>query len=269
MGWSTWYRGDAYGVPVKTIIFAGNYERITENGVTKEMYYIGDAIYVKQAWQSGMTLYTHKDHLGSIISITDSLGAPVFRATYDPWGKQTLNPSNTFSFHRGYTGHEHLTEFDLINMNARLYDPELGRMLQPDMYVANPFHTQDYNRYSYVLNNPLIFTDPSGNSIKQYLMDLYSYEGGGFWYRGEYLYYSSDVGSGGGFLSSGSGGGGGAVCGNRHTIRVCFSPFIQGLPLCCPTLICQYRTKQHIRFYSWLIFSQRHPCPWTVKQQSL
>ena len=45
------------GTPVKTIIFAGNYEKITENGVTKEMYYIGDAIYVKQAGQSGKTLY--------------------------------------------------------------------------------------------------------------------------------------------------------------------------------------------------------------------
>ena len=200
------------GCGFKHFVFAGNYEKITENGVTKEMYYIGDAIYVKQAGQAGKTLYTHKDHLGSIISITDSVGNPVFRATYDPWGKQTLNPANTFSFHRGYTGHEHLPEFELINMNARLYDPALGRMLQPDMYVANPFHTQDYNRYSYVLNNPLIFTDPSGNSIKQYLMDLYSYEGGGFWYRGDYYRYSSDVGyGGGGFISSGPGGGGGAV----------------------------------------------------------
>jgi len=149
-------------VPVKTIIFAGNYERITENGVTKEMYYIGDAIFVKQAGQSGKTLYTHKDHLGSIISITDSVGTPVFRATYDPWGKQTLNPANTFSFHRGYTGHEHLPEFELINMNARLYDPLIGRFLSPDPYVQAPTFSQSYNRYAYCLNNPLIYTDPTG-----------------------------------------------------------------------------------------------------------
>ena len=199
---------------------AGNYERITENGVTKEMYYIGDAIFVKQAGQAGKMLYTHKDHLGSIISITDSLGIPVFRATYDPWGKQTLNPANTFSFHRGYTGHEHLPEFELINMNARLYDPALGRMLQPDIYVQNPFHTQDYNRYSYALNNPFIYVDPTGmlrdKEEEEYIWELDMPEvvitgkkggGGGFyiiyititsWGGGDDFNFPSDGGSGSG-----------------------------------------------------------------------
>jgi RHS repeat-associated protein len=64
---------------------------------------------------------------------------------------------------RGYTGHEHLEEFGLINMNARLYDPILGRMLSPDNYVHGATQTQGYNRYSYVLNNPLKYTDPDGN----------------------------------------------------------------------------------------------------------
>jgi RHS repeat-associated protein len=50
----------------------------------------------------------------------------------------------------------------LINMNGRLYDPQLGRMLSPDPYVVDPTSTQDYNRYSYVLNNPLRYTDPTG-----------------------------------------------------------------------------------------------------------
>lgn len=63
-----------------------------------------------------------------------------------------------------YYIHEHLPEFGLINMNGRMYDPALGRMLSPDNYVQSPGNAQNYNRYSYCLNNPLKYTDPSGNS---------------------------------------------------------------------------------------------------------
>ena len=63
---------------------------------------------------------------------------------------------------RGYTGHEMLPEFGIINMKGRLYDPLLGRFFSPDNYVQLPDFTQSYNRYSYCLNNPLKYTDPSG-----------------------------------------------------------------------------------------------------------
>jgi len=65
-------------------------------------------------------------------------------------------------FTRSYTGHEHLREFDLINMNGRLYDPIPGRMLSADNFVQAPGSSQSYNRYSYAFNNPLKYTDPSG-----------------------------------------------------------------------------------------------------------
>jgi RHS repeat-associated protein len=70
---------------------------------------------------------------------------------------------NTIGLHRGYTGHEMLGEFDIINMNGRLYDPVLGRFFSPDNYVQMPDNSQNFNRYSYCLNNPLKYTDPSGN----------------------------------------------------------------------------------------------------------
>ncbi|MDR2473507.1 MAG: RHS repeat-associated core domain-containing protein, partial [Tannerella sp.] len=76
---------------------------------------------------------------------------------------------------RGYTGHEHLTQFGLINMNARLYDPALGRFLSPDPYVQNPFDGQSYNRYAYALNNPLIYTDPSGEKWWHWVVGSNSY----------------------------------------------------------------------------------------------
>ena len=94
----------------------------------------------------------------------DENGAKVFDASYDAWGKQTVT-LNTIGLHRGYTGHEMLNEFDIINMNGRLYDPVLGRFFSPDNYVQMPDNSQNFNRYSYCLNNPLKYTDPSGGCI--------------------------------------------------------------------------------------------------------
>ena len=74
---------------------------------------------------------------------------------------------------RGFTGHEHLDMFGLINMNARLYDPLLGRFLAPDPYVQLPEYTQSYNRYSYCLNNPLCYVDENGELIFSFIT--------GFW----------------------------------------------------------------------------------------
>jgi RHS repeat-associated protein len=60
---------------------------------------------------------------------------------------------------------EHWDDFTLINMNGRMYDPMIGRFLSPDPYVQSPDYSQNFNRYSYALNNPLKFTDPSGEWI--------------------------------------------------------------------------------------------------------
>ena len=67
-----------------------------------------------------------------------------------------------FAFRRGFTGHEHYDRFGIINMNARLYDPVLGRFFSPDPQVQNPFSTQGFNRYSYCGNNPVMYLDEDG-----------------------------------------------------------------------------------------------------------
>lgn len=97
----------------------------------------------------------------------------VEKMSFDPFGKRRNsndwtynNVPLTFKFDRGYTGHEHLDEFDLINMNGRCYDPSLARFISPDPFVQDFSSTQNLNRYSYALNNPLIFTDPSGYNYK-------------------------------------------------------------------------------------------------------
>jgi RHS repeat-associated protein len=86
------------------------------------------------------------------------------RRDKDDWS-YTLTNEPAFFADRGFTGHEHLDQFGLINMNGRLYDPQVGRFLSPDNYVQAPGSTQGFNRYSYCLNNPLRYTDQSGEVL--------------------------------------------------------------------------------------------------------
>jgi RHS repeat-associated protein len=116
-----------------------------------------------------------------------------------------------YKFDRGFTGHEHLDDFGLINMNGRMYDPVLAMFLSPDPFIQSPETAQNFNRYAHVMNNPLKYTDPTGFRKSTYLetlMDMYNYEGGGFWYRGDYYSYYDGCGfvnSSGTALSSGNG----------------------------------------------------------------
>ena len=102
------------------------------------------------------------DHLGSYTLVTDAQGDVKQRAEYDPWGLRKIT-EGSLVFSRGFTGHEHLDAFGLINMNGRCYDPVLGRFLSPDPYIQAPDFSQSFNRYSYCVNNPLKYSDPSGN----------------------------------------------------------------------------------------------------------
>lgn len=118
--------------------------------------------------------YWHKDHLGSLVAVSNASGAVLERMAYDAWGKRlfpngTTDPNgqiNPASTDRGYTGHEHLDELGFVHMNGRIYDPLLGRFLSPDPHIQDEALLQNYNRYSYVLNNPLRYTDPTGEWIQ-------------------------------------------------------------------------------------------------------
>ena len=150
------------GKDVRSTIYAGPYEKVSENGETREFFYLdGNTIAIRE---NGTVKEYHAftDNLDSILSVVDENGTKVFDASYDAWGKQTVT-LNTIGLHRGYTGHEMLGEFDIINMNGRLYDPVLGRFFSPDNYVQMPDNSQNFNRYSYCLNNPLKYTDSSGD----------------------------------------------------------------------------------------------------------
>jgi len=165
--------------PYTRIYLGGNYEREVSGNTTTERLYLGGTPYTAPAvairtgngaWQLH---YIHRDYLGSIVAITNSstTTTPVETSSYDAWGRLRIpstlqsfayNAQPTLLLRRGYTGHEHLPEFGLINMNARLYDPVVGRFMSPDPYVQTPDFSQSFNRYIYCLNNPLIYTDPDG-----------------------------------------------------------------------------------------------------------
>ncbi len=134
--------------------------------------------------------YINKDHLGSFDVITNPDGSVREMYNYDPWGRRR-NPADwsynnvpeEFFLDRGFTGHEHLDKLGLINMNGRVYDPVMALFLSPDNFVQSPDLTQNFNRYTYCLNNPLKYSDPSGYSYKAYMDDRY--DEGNYWYRGQ------------------------------------------------------------------------------------
>ena len=180
------------GSTILTRWYAGSdYMKETAGGVTKEYTYLGGNAYsapVVAVTQGGATSYFYllRDHLGSVTHVVRSDNTLEAEYSYDAWGRRrsandwsyTLDAMDRTLFDgRGFTGHEHLMWFDLINMNGRLYDPLIARFLSPDNFVQAPDLSQAFNRYSYCLNNPLICTDPDGEfflgTILTFLVDLF------------------------------------------------------------------------------------------------
>jgi len=162
--------------PTSTTAYIGKiYEQSTINGITKDVshIYAGSKLVESIEQVAGLQptiKYMHGDHLGSISVITDAGGAVIERLRFDVFGAP-VNPTTgaatgfaTSNTTRGYTGHEMDASTGLINMNARLYDPVLGRFISADTVIPEPGNMQSFNRYSYVLNNPLLYIDPTGHS---------------------------------------------------------------------------------------------------------
>ncbi len=158
-----YYMGGCYELEATP---TGNKERLYLGGD----YYSALAVLVKE---NGVEKVYNilRDNLGSVTHIIAPDGSLVQELSYDAWGRlrdpatqQVFEPGNEpeLFLGRGYTGHEHLPQFGLINMNARLYDAALGRFLSPDQYVQMPDFSQNFNRYSYCMNNPLKYVDKDG-----------------------------------------------------------------------------------------------------------
>ena len=121
---------------------------------------------------NGSLYYVLTDHLGSWEKVLDEDKTVVQQTHFDPWGNRmsytawnTPQTQTSFTFDRGFTGHEHYDQLHIINANARLYDPTIGRFFSPDPFVQTPDFTQSFNRYSYCMNNPVMYSDPDGKFL--------------------------------------------------------------------------------------------------------
>jgi RHS repeat-associated protein len=157
--------------------YFSDYEKDITGSSVKHLHYIdaGNGVIAIVVRETGTDTYnyTYIDHIGSILTVTNNIGTVTAEQNFDAWGRKRNTTTWTYTgvqtvpawLYRGFTGHEHLSPFNLINMNGRLYDPLVGRMLSTDSKIQAPDFTQNYNRYSYALNNPLRFTDPDGEEI--------------------------------------------------------------------------------------------------------
>jgi len=162
------------------------YEQITTGTTIQHVNYIyaggvhgGNAFTLRVLADDGSvtaTKYSSFDHLGSVTAMSDeegrvsNSGPDATLLAYDAWGARR-NPDETAAMSasfdlpiggREFTGQEQIPDVGLVNMNGRVYDPALGRFLSPDPNVQDVSDLQSYNRYSYTLNNPLRYTDPTG-----------------------------------------------------------------------------------------------------------
>ena len=170
------------------------YKQVYDNGTESETtWYVADLYEKKVDDTTGDTIYRHtihargeavalhvrpdggsaydrfllRDHLGSVYAIVNQSGAAMVYESFGAFGEHrdaadwTGPPSaaakavHHLYTDRGFTDHDHLEDSTLIHMKGRVYDANIGRFLSPDPYITEPGNTQNYNRYSYVYNNPL------------------------------------------------------------------------------------------------------------------
>jgi RHS repeat-associated protein len=154
------------------------FEKVVGPTTTDFKHYVqlnGQAIgvYIRRANGAKSSHYFVKDHIGSIAAVSISNGSWTLKESFDAFGARrgpawTGSPTASDlakmndTTRRGFTFHEHMDSTGLINMNGRVYDPQIGRFVSADPIVQAPYYSQSLNRYSYLFNNPLSGSDPSG-----------------------------------------------------------------------------------------------------------
>ncbi len=126
-------------------------------------YYYAGPIRVAMKDTTGARTWYHHDHLGSVRLRTDEEGLEVESADYKPFGELWSASGEAGESPWDFAGHRTDADSGLVYMNARYYDPEIGRFLTADPVVADPKDPQSLNRYAYANNNPISNVDPTGH----------------------------------------------------------------------------------------------------------
>ncbi len=173
-----WRQVARQGGATETTAYAGGlFEKVTAGGATTWRHYVpapgGTIVVLRSGGGALQTRLLTLDHLGSTDKVLDAAGNEIVAASFAAFGGRrgaawsgvptAADLAKLAAVTRdGFTGHEMLDNLGLVHMNGRVYDPVIARFLSPDPYVTLPYDGQGLNRYSYVLGNPLAFTDPSG-----------------------------------------------------------------------------------------------------------
>jgi RHS repeat-associated protein len=154
----------------ETVYYIGNVEVVRQGAATSYRRNIGGFLVQRVVNGVNTNHYLWHDHLGSLVRMTDGLGNVSTTSDFAAYGERR-NPANPHQAgvepsaevtRRGFTGHEHFGRLNLIHMNGRIYDPGIGRFMQADPVIQAPGNAQSWNAYTYVFNNPLRYTDPTG-----------------------------------------------------------------------------------------------------------
>ena len=161
---------DVYTVDGSKILSEQRTDEETGN-VIRTIYYVYDANGQPVGMKyNGVQYWYQKNMQGDVVRILNASGAEVVSYAYDAWGKvlsvsgslsSTVGAANPFR----YRGYYYDTETGWYYLNTRYYDPNVGRFLSPDTILGANGGLLGYNLYAYCNNNPVMFSDPSGNSI--------------------------------------------------------------------------------------------------------
>ena len=144
----------------QTVLYINQYyEKNLTTGVATTSYYLGGQLI---ATRENTTLkYVHEDSLGSTSVMTTSTGTLDSSISFYPFGGTRTGSVST---DKKFTG-QRLDGTGLYYYGARYYDATIGRFISADTVIQNPANPQTLNRYSYCVNNPLKYTDPSGHTF--------------------------------------------------------------------------------------------------------
>ena len=154
-----------------------------ENGTKKvsEKYYINvlnKIIAIKVVNNQDEKLYyLNNDAFGSIESINDENGNLLVKYVYSAYGSRTTSYSNISSeylkfFNLGFSSNDFIVDNRLVHFKGRIFDCVFARFLNPDPFIQDPYNIQNLNRYSYGLNNPFKYNDPSGFSVESFFKKI-------------------------------------------------------------------------------------------------
>jgi RHS repeat-associated protein len=155
----------------KRTLYLGNVEIETVGAATTIKRTVAGVMLQTIVGSTATSHYLFHDHLGSLVKTTNASGTAIDSLDYRHFGhrRSYTNPATAVEItptltSRGFTGHEHVDAagMQVIHMNGRIYDPALHRFLQADPVIQAPGNLQSWNAYTYVFNNPLVYTDPTG-----------------------------------------------------------------------------------------------------------